>query len=892
MPPNEDAVPIERLLEHSRWVRALAYSLVHDAGLVDDVVQQTWLAAMRAPPRDENRVRAWLRAVVKNLAREAYRSSRTRESVEAQAARPEATSSTAALYDRAERERILRNAVMRLPEMYSAVILLRFGEALPPRKIAERLGVPVETVRTRLRRAIELLREELTDPAQREGTDWAGFLLPLTTGLTGATTGSETAPATGVRPRTAAWTALGILCAIGGSAWLVAARTQDASPTERAALPAEGGAAGRTASQRRDERGGRAAEPAGAANTAVASSDSASDAAADALAAAEADAAAAAAAAAHIGIDFRGAAPDSPISLRVSPVTAEPRTQRLDARTVTSQGGALTVDTRDWRGVEVVSLDFLPDHPELVPYVFRVPYDASARTPLSGTRLRLFRAAIVTGTAGAPEGVAAAAEGAAEGSAESAADGPITVLAVRVEKMPPRAEVVDLVRCARDAPFRLRMWTGEEQWVVVLADGCIPRGVRITPAAGGPNDVGPLVLEAGLTISGRVTTASAAGAAGPPTGTGRVVASIPGVAEPIPIGEADVGIAAEGVVRHAAFGVLRPDGGYTISGLTPGEYSLHVVGSDVAANLPTSERKGVTPPAQAMDFVLPPVSVIVHAPAIADRTPMIVQPRVSGMSTAVRVLGGEVRLRALAGCTYDLRTIAPDGTRWSGEAVVPPEGADPVHVTLRPETAPGPPANVVEIEVAGGGDGGGGDGGGVDHVALGVFEPGVPPGWPAEETHEVDIVGGAGRATLRRGGKMRLVARPGATWTSVAGAYLDETLDAETIPGEPLRWRVVPRPGGRLRVLVHDAVGRPVNGALRLLRGTEVVRTELALRDATSVRTSATYLSLSGVSELLSALEPGEYVVEVTHRSGPVARTTVTIAAGRESLASLTLSRK
>ena len=39
-----------------------------------------------------------------------------------------------------------------LPEPYRSTIVLRFFKALPPRRVAERQGVPVETVRTRPRR--------------------------------------------------------------------------------------------------------------------------------------------------------------------------------------------------------------------------------------------------------------------------------------------------------------------------------------------------------------------------------------------------------------------------------------------------------------------------------------------------------------------------------------------------------------------------------------------------------------------------------------------------------------------------------------------------------------------------------------------------------------------
>jgi hypothetical protein len=52
----------------------------------------------------------------------------------------------------------LVQAVDRLEEPYRATIVLRFFYDLKPAEAAERLGVPVETVRTRTKRALEMLR--------------------------------------------------------------------------------------------------------------------------------------------------------------------------------------------------------------------------------------------------------------------------------------------------------------------------------------------------------------------------------------------------------------------------------------------------------------------------------------------------------------------------------------------------------------------------------------------------------------------------------------------------------------------------------------------------------------------------------------------------------------
>ena len=68
---------------------------------------------------------------------------------------PEAAHFDAALIAR------VQAAVATLPPDYRAVVHLRFFEDRLPVAIADELGVPVETVRTRLKRAVERLRAAL-----------------------------------------------------------------------------------------------------------------------------------------------------------------------------------------------------------------------------------------------------------------------------------------------------------------------------------------------------------------------------------------------------------------------------------------------------------------------------------------------------------------------------------------------------------------------------------------------------------------------------------------------------------------------------------------------------------------------------------------------------------
>lgn len=208
---------METLLTHRDWVRRLARSLVRDQASADDVEQRTWLVALRNPPRYEATARSWLARVVRSQVLDAFRARGRREAHERAAACPAAPRSPADVVEEAESHRRLVVAVQNLAEPYRTTVLLRWFEHLPPRAVAERTGVPLETARTRLRRAHDALREELgRDAGGRSG--WIAALAPLT-GLR-----PESAVATATATATAAETASSTIAAakaagtLGGAA--------------------------------------------------------------------------------------------------------------------------------------------------------------------------------------------------------------------------------------------------------------------------------------------------------------------------------------------------------------------------------------------------------------------------------------------------------------------------------------------------------------------------------------------------------------------------------------------------------------------------------------------------------------------------------------------------
>lgn len=173
------------LTEHDTFLRALARGLLGDADRAEDAVQDAYASALTHPPRidsapgsDGHRsaTRSWLATVVQNHARNRLRGDARRSERERRVARAESQQD-----DVAERLRVQRrvmSAVESLREPYRTAVFLRFAEGLPPREIALRTDAPVETVRSRVQRGLEMLRSDL-DRDFGDRASWCAALLPF-----------------------------------------------------------------------------------------------------------------------------------------------------------------------------------------------------------------------------------------------------------------------------------------------------------------------------------------------------------------------------------------------------------------------------------------------------------------------------------------------------------------------------------------------------------------------------------------------------------------------------------------------------------------------------------------------------------------------------------------
>jgi RNA polymerase sigma-70 factor (ECF subfamily) len=171
-----DVLGFEQIVRHySGMVFSLAARLVGPSD-AEDVVQETFLRAWHslARFRGESSLKTWLYAIALNRARArhgtlsrlraVFTPGRTRED-DAFASLDDAADPALSPEENAvltERRRRLREAVRVLPDEFRTTVVLRDLEGLSYEEVAEVLGIPVGTVRSRLARGRALLKEMLS----------------------------------------------------------------------------------------------------------------------------------------------------------------------------------------------------------------------------------------------------------------------------------------------------------------------------------------------------------------------------------------------------------------------------------------------------------------------------------------------------------------------------------------------------------------------------------------------------------------------------------------------------------------------------------------------------------------------------------------------------------
>jgi RNA polymerase sigma factor (sigma-70 family) len=143
-------------------VCAVSFSSTGDDVLSEDVAQDTFIAAWRqlAGLREPGRLRPWLCGIARNLARKARKARRRDELVDD--GEPIAEGNPFDDAARGQVERLVRDALERVPATYREVLVLYYRENQSIRDVAAGLGITETAVEQRLSRGRRYLADGMT----------------------------------------------------------------------------------------------------------------------------------------------------------------------------------------------------------------------------------------------------------------------------------------------------------------------------------------------------------------------------------------------------------------------------------------------------------------------------------------------------------------------------------------------------------------------------------------------------------------------------------------------------------------------------------------------------------------------------------------------------------
>jgi len=166
---QQDVTSLEAIYDrYSGYVHALALRMLGRREEAEEVTQdvfwQLWKGRIRYDP-ERGRFSAWLLTIARSRALDRLRSSRRRPPGEPLA--PESPDRVSASPEQnaylAERRRRVQTALGGLPEAQKQVIELSFFQGMTHSEIADRLGAPLGTVKSRIKMGMDKLKSNLRE---------------------------------------------------------------------------------------------------------------------------------------------------------------------------------------------------------------------------------------------------------------------------------------------------------------------------------------------------------------------------------------------------------------------------------------------------------------------------------------------------------------------------------------------------------------------------------------------------------------------------------------------------------------------------------------------------------------------------------------------------------
>lgn len=158
----EEELAFEQIVrQHQGMVFSLAYHYLRDRSLAEELAQEVFLNLHQNlnAIKSAEHLTFWLRKVTSHRCIDQSRRQKVRPQVSLEDVPEPAT--TAKENDLFLSE-MLRRVVDTLPEKARMVVILRYQEDLDPMEIAKVLDMPLNTVKSHLRRSLSMLRDKLS----------------------------------------------------------------------------------------------------------------------------------------------------------------------------------------------------------------------------------------------------------------------------------------------------------------------------------------------------------------------------------------------------------------------------------------------------------------------------------------------------------------------------------------------------------------------------------------------------------------------------------------------------------------------------------------------------------------------------------------------------------
>lgn len=157
-----DEFAVERLIElYQDSIYSMALSFTKNPHQAEDLAQEAWIKILRGLPkfRHDSKFSTWLYRVTMNTFLNAHRAVKREQEVVGTLKVEDETQGDAG--KQVDTALDLQKAVRALPEEFRSVVLLRYVADLSYKEIASVLELPLGTVQSRLRRALDKLEQRL-----------------------------------------------------------------------------------------------------------------------------------------------------------------------------------------------------------------------------------------------------------------------------------------------------------------------------------------------------------------------------------------------------------------------------------------------------------------------------------------------------------------------------------------------------------------------------------------------------------------------------------------------------------------------------------------------------------------------------------------------------------